>query len=165
MAKAYLLAGNTGAGKSTYAARLSRDLSAHIFTNDEWMRTLFLPDMPDPPEYEWALERTQRIERQVCAEALKLMALGMDVILDLGFFAREQRARVLGFFAEHGAAAETHYLDVDRATRWARVEERNRGRSDTFQFEVTRADFDFCETLFEPLDADERARAVIVDAG
>lgn len=164
MAAAYILVGNTGAGKSTYAARLAKRLRAHVFANDEWMRTLFFPDMPDPPDYEWALERTQRIERQVCAEALKLMALDVDVILDLGFFAKEQRDRVLSFFTEKDAPAEMHYLDVDKTTRWARVEERNRGLSDTFQFEVDRETFDFCETIFEPLDEDERARSVIVDA-
>ncbi len=65
MAKAYLIVGNVGAGKSTYAGKLAAEENAEIFTNDEWMTTLFMMEMPDPPEYEWALERTRRTERQI----------------------------------------------------------------------------------------------------
>ena len=94
MGRFYLIVGNVGAGKSTYAADLAVREQAHIFTVDEWMVTLFLEDAPDPIEYDWALERTERIERQILSEAVKLARLDLSIILDLGFFSRDQRDRV-----------------------------------------------------------------------
>lgn len=162
MAIPYLIVGNTGAGKSTHAAVLARDENAHVFTVDEWMRTLFLADMPDPPSYAWALERTERIEVQMLAESARLLERGTNVILDIGFFGRDQRDRVRAFFLERGFEPVVHYLDVDKETRWQRVDRRNREKADTFQFPVSREVFEFCETIFEPLDEDERAEARVL---
>ncbi len=162
MTQIALIVGNTGAGKSTYAARLSADTGAHVFTVDEWMATLFQADMPDPPSYEWALERTRRIDRQVVAEALRLADRGMPVLLDLGFFGREHRDRTRAAIHAGGHDPVIHYLDVDKDTRWRRVAARNASRGETFAFEVDRATFDFCETIFEPPDSDELVDAMIV---
>ncbi|WP_020591361.1 AAA family ATPase [Kiloniella laminariae] len=162
MAQVFLVVGNTGAGKSTYAAKLAQQEKAHIFAVDVWMKNLFLMDMPDPPSYEWALERTRRIEVQQLVETLGLLEKGLSVILDIGFFARAQRQRVRGFLCENGHEPRVHYLDVDKDTRWQRVQERNKGESDTYQFEVSREVFEFCETIFEPLDEGERAEAIVL---
>lgn len=157
-----MICGNTGAGKSTYAAKLAAQSGAHVFAVDEWMRTLFLMDMPDPPEYAWALERTQRCDRQILIEAARIADRGIPVILDLGFFGEEQRTRTRKAIEAAGHTAVLHYLDVDKATRWSRVEERNKGEAATFQFEVDRETFDFCETIFEPLSDEERKGAIVV---
>ncbi|WP_419904818.1 AAA family ATPase [Kiloniella sp.] len=162
MAKVFLIVGNAGAGKSTYAGQLAARKNAIVFSVDEWMKTLFFMDMPDPPLYFWALERTQRCEAQQLSESLKILDKGISVILDIGFFARSQRERVQDFLCDHGVVFETHYLDVDKETRWERVDYRNQAQTETFQFEVSREIFEFCETIFEPLDEDERANAVVV---
>ena len=162
MASAFLIVGNVGAGKSTYAARLSRAENAHVFAVDEWMKTLFLADQPDPPSYEWALERVERVEAQIVCETLRLLERGMNVILDLGFFQKVQRRRVLESFSSRGHTAALHYLDVDKDTRWHRVNHRNTQRTETYQFDVSREIFEFCETIFEPLDEDELRDAVVV---
>ncbi|WP_159104313.1 hypothetical protein [Sneathiella glossodoripedis] len=44
-----------------------------------------------------------------------------------------------------------------------RVEKRNLGESDTYQFEVPKEIFEFCETIFEPLDDEEREFAKLVE--
>ncbi len=84
------------------------------------------------------------------------------MILDIGFFARSQRERVQDFLRDHGVGFEIHFLDMDKATRWDRVDHRNQARTETFPFEVSREIFEFCETIFEPLDDDELAKAVVV---
>lgn len=162
VAQVHMIVGNVGAGKSTYAAKLAAERNAHIFAVDEWMRTLFFPDMPDPAPYEWALERTERIEDVILVEASRLSGLGMEIILDLGFFSRIQRDRVRGELAAAGRETQLHYLNVDRMIRWARVEERNRERGPTYQFDVSIDVFEFCETIFEPPGADELEGAVVV---
>lgn len=162
MATAYLIVGNVGAGKSTYANTLSTEMDAEIFANDEWMSTLFMMDMPDPPEYNWALERTRRIEAQILDVSLKFLGRDINVILDLGFFAKEQRQRVTDFYSSHGIHATTCYLDVDKDTRWQRVNVRNTLKTETFQFPVSKETFDFCETIFEPMDEEEINGALLV---
>ncbi|WP_417431976.1 AAA family ATPase [Kiloniella sp.] len=162
MACVYLIVGNTGAGKSTYAAKLAERENAIIFSVDEWMKTLFFMDMPDPPLYSWALERTQRCESQQLTETRKVVSKGVPVILDLGFFGKSQRERVADFLKDHGCDYQVHYLDVDKETRWDRVSHRNEAQTETFQFEVSREIFDFCETIFESMDDEERKSAVIV---
>ncbi len=162
MAEAILVTGNVGAGKTTYARQLAKKIGAPVFSVDEWMANLFLEDSPEPVTFEWALERTQRVERQVLIECEKLLKLDVPVILDQGFFAKEQRLRVLRHFLERGFVSHLHYLDVPKDVRWMRVEKRNTGASDTFQFEVSQEIFEFCETIFEPLDAEERELTSVV---
>jgi len=162
MPKVILIVGNVGSGKSTLAAQLSKQEGAHIFCVDSWMKNLFLMDMPNPPSYLWALERTERIEVQMLEETLKLLNQGISIILDIGFFSKKQRDQVKSFLLRHGHSPQIYYLDVDIDTRWQRVRERNLGSIETFKFEVTKETFDFCETIFEPLDSDELKQATLV---
>lgn len=162
MPSIHLIVGNVGAGKSTYAARLAAAQRAHVIAVDEWMRVLFHADQPDPPSYDWAIEHTRRIDVQAVTEATRLAALGVPVILDLGFFAREHRERVRAAIAAAGERSVTHILDVAKEERWRRVERRNRKRPAGWQFDVDRATFELCETLYEPPNEEERADAVIV---
>lgn len=159
-----MIVGNVGAGKSTHAGKLSAETGAHVFNVDEWMRTLFLPDQPAVPSFEWALERTERVEAQILNEADRLLDKGMSVILDLGFFSEVQRSRVRHHFLDRGIVAAMHYLDADKSIRWERVHRRNTEETETFQFAVSREIFDFCETIFEPLDDDERRDAILIDS-
>jgi len=161
VASIHLIVGNVGAGKSTTAARLAATTRAHVIAVDEWMRVLFHADIPDPPSYAWAIERTRRIDVAAVTEATRLAALGLPVILDLGFFAREHRDRVRAAIADAGALSVTHILDVPKEERWHRVERRNRERPAGWQFDVDRATFELCETLYEPPDEEERVGAVM----
>ncbi len=162
MQKIYLIVGNVGAGKSTYAANLALQKQAHIFTVDEWMKTLFWMEAPDGDTYEWALERVVRIEKQILSETVKLARLGMSIILDLGFFSSDQRTRVHSMLLDAEMPVEVLYLDVDKEERWRRVQHRNSEQGETFQFNVSREVFEFCETIFEPMDDAELATATIV---
>ncbi len=44
---------------------------------------------------------------------------------------------------------KTHFLDISKETRLERVIKRNKERGDTFEFEVSRENFDFMESWFE----------------
>lgn len=162
MATAHLICGSTGAGKTTYALKLAGETGAIRFTIDEWMARLFLPDAPEPLTFQWALERVIRCENQILAVCGQIAPLGRDVILDLGFFTREQRRRVNEAAQGLGFGARLHYLPVAPEERWRRISRRNSERGETYALEVTRAMFDFCEGLFEAPAPEELAGAVIV---
>ena len=155
----YLIAGSTGAGKTTYALALAEKTGAIPFSIDDWMATLFEADKPESPDFAWYMDRIARVEEQMWALIERLAGLGVPAVLDLGFTSREDRAKARARAQRLGIDVELHFLDVDRDERWRRVDRRNRDRGETFRIAVSRADFDFVETLFEPPDAEELAQS------
>jgi predicted kinase len=153
----HLICGSTGAGKTTYARRLSEELSGVRFSIDEWMTALFWMDSPQPLDPAWSLERVERCSRQIWSVALQLAAQGVPCILDVGLSTARQRRRFLELAAEARLLAQLHYLDVPAEERWRRVEARNLDTLAHGQltFEVTREMFDFVEGLWEPPTEEE----------
>jgi len=146
----HIVAGPTGAGKTTYAIALAERLGAMRFSIDEWMAALFWPDAPEGLDYAWAIERVNRCEAVIAATALEAAARGLSVVLDLGFSTAEHRKKFITIAAEAGLEAQIHVADAPAEERWRRVEARNRDRGETFRLEVTREMFDFMEGMWEP---------------
>ena len=118
-------------------------------------------DAPTPLTLEWALPRTERCEQQIWSVARQTLGLGTDVVLELGFFKRDQRTRARALAEAAGVAVEVHLLDVPREVRRERVRRRNQG-SATYTIEVDDAMFDWAEGYYEPLDDAERAGADVI---
>ncbi len=153
----HLLAGSTGAGKSTLAHELVGCTGGVRFAIDEWMNSLYWMDCPEKNDYPWAIERVGRCEAQIEAVARELARAGVDAVLDLGFTTRAQRLAWLERGRAAGIRVELHVLDVPAEVRWERVCGRNAGDGGTFTFAVTREMFEFMETQWELPDAAELA--------
>jgi predicted kinase len=158
MAIWHLIAGSTGAGKSTAARVLVQRTGGVRFAIDEWMNALYWMDCPEKNDLPWALERVARCEAQIAAVARQLAEAGVDAVLDLGFTQRAQRMQWLERARAAGIACALHVLDVPAEVRWARVCERNEGASATFTFAVTREMFDAMEQRWDLPEAEERAQ-------
>jgi len=150
-----LVSGSTGAGKTTFARKLAEERQAVRFSIDEWMNNLYWPDQEPGVDYRWAIERVERCERQIWANALEVLRCGRDVILDLGFTEKRQRARFAKLAEEAGEELVTYYVAADPDVRRARVRQRNDEKRETFEFEVTDDMFEFMEGIFEPPTDDE----------
>ena len=146
----HLICGSTGAGKTTYANKLRQQLGALHLSIDDWMVTLFAPDLPPQRDWPWIEERLLRCERQILTTALELARIGVPSILDLGLQRIDQRRRIAEQARAAGIAAQLHFLDVDATERWRRVEQRNAQQGETFRVKVTRPMFDFIETIWQP---------------
>ena len=157
MACWYVIAGSTGAGKSTAAQEIAERAGGVRFSVDEWMSALYWMDCPEKNDLLWALERVARCEAQIEAVALQLARAGVDAVLDLGFTQRSQRRKWLERARSAGVRCELCVLNVDAAVRWERVCQRNKGESATFTFQVTREMFDFMEARWEAPADEERA--------
>ncbi len=151
----HLICGSTGAGKTTYANQLRRQLGALPLAIDDWMVTLFAPDTPPQMSWPWIEERVLRCERQILATALDLARTGVPSILDLGLQRFDQRRRVAERAAAAGVCVRLHFLDIDATERWRRVEQRNEQQGETFRVKVTRPMFDFIETIWQPPTPEE----------
>jgi len=153
--------GPCGAGKTTYAHAFARRERAVAFILDDWMARLFGPDMPEPLQYEWMLERVGRCEAQIWATTAGVLAAGTSVILDIGLMRRADRARVRGIAEATNLPLQFHFVSAPQAVRRARVLDRNVVRGESFAIEVTPDLFDFIEGVYEPPEPDELTGAVI----
>jgi len=146
----HFICGSTGAGKTTYAAKLAKEIDAIIFGVDDWMAALYWQDAPRPLEGAWAMERVARCQNQIWITAKQVAARGIPCILEMGFGQARIRAQFGALAQEAGLAVNLHFLDVPADERWRRVEKRNAEKSGPLSFDVTREMFDFVETMWEP---------------
>jgi predicted kinase len=157
MPTVHLICGPTGAGKTTFARELATERDALRFSIDEWMANLFAADTPDPLTFDWAIERVGRCETQIWQTGLAALAIGRDIVLDLGFTTREQRDRFRAQAMEAGHQVSLHHVTAARELRLERVHARNRDGSEVFAFEVTDGMFEFMEDRFEIPAPEEKA--------
>src|SRR5579864_3622 len=95
-------------GKTTLARKLEREQSALRLTTDEWHVSLFGQDAEEP-EHD---ARHSLIEAMLWTVASRALELGTNVILDFGFWAREEREDYRARAKALGASSEVHFLDV-----------------------------------------------------
>src|SRR5512142_2016153 len=121
MATLHLMVGLPCSGKTTLAQKLEQELSALRLNLDEWHIRLFGQDAAEP-EHD---ARHRLIEAMLWNVASRALELGTNVILDFGFWAREEREDYR-LRAQHlGAASEVHFLDVPEVELLRRLEARN----------------------------------------
>ena len=139
----HLIVGNTGSGKTTYANQLKRKNKGIIFSIDKWNKTLFLKDKKPNDGLEWFLERIERSEKLIMDLVKQLENANTDAILDLGLSKFEHREKFRNFANENGYELKTHFLNISKETRLERVMKRNEEKGATFEFEVSKENFDF----------------------
>ena len=155
IADIHLVCGSTGAGKSTYSAKLAQDISAVRFYIDEWMERLHNPDKPENPGFDWFYPRVQRNYQQMRAVADQLVSIKVPSVFDCGLTNKGERDIFVDWAAAQGYSVQLHFVDVPVETRWERVQQRNAEKAETYQFDVTREMFDFIESIWEaPSDAE-----------
>jgi predicted kinase len=121
MVTLHLMVGLPCAGKTTLALTLEREHSAIRLTLDEWHLRLFGQDAEDPEHN----ARHSLIESLLWEVASRALALGTNVILDFGFWAREEREDFRSRAKELGASSEVHFLDVPHDELLRRLAQRN----------------------------------------
>lgn len=156
----HLIVGNTGSGKTTYAYSLKEKTKGIIFSIDKWNKILFLPDKKEEDGLEWFLERIERSEKLILNMLEQLEASDTDAILDLGLSKKAHREKFKNFAKSKGYEVTLHFLDISKEKRWERILKRNEEKGVEYEFDVSRADFDFMETWFETPTQEEMQNGV-----
>ncbi len=108
-------------GKTTLAQKIEQEQAALRLTPDEWQIALFGQDA-DAPEHD---ARHTLIEGMLWKIAARALELGTNVILDYGFWAREEREDYRERAKRLGASSEVHFLDVPAEELLRRLALRN----------------------------------------
>jgi len=158
----HLIVGNTGSGKTTYSLELKKTSNGIIFSIDNWNKTLFLDDKQSKDGLEWFLERIERSEKIILELIQQLEKSKVDSILDLGLAKYDHRNKFKEFASQNGYELKIHFLDFSKETRLKRILNRNVEKGETFEFEVTKENFDFMESWFEKPTLEEIGNGIIV---
>ena len=120
MAKVILICGKICSGKSTYAEQLRIQNNAVLLSTDEITLALFGQHCGD--KHDDYVERTQSY---LFNKSLELIEVGINVILDWGFWLKEERDYAREFYNSRNIACEFHYIDISDNTWKARLKKRN----------------------------------------
>lgn len=124
----HLMVGLPGAGKTTLAKQLEQDLPALRLTPDEWQIPLFGQDfLSDEAAHN---RRHDLIENLLWGIAARALQLGVNVILDFGFWAKVERDDYRARAAKLGAGCQIHFVDVTEQELVARLAQRNAAQPD-----------------------------------
>lgn len=111
----YLIVGLPGAGKTTKARQLEVEAPALRLTPDEWMKSLFGRN---------DAATRDRLEGRLIGIALRALELHTNVILDFGFWSKDERSSLRWIAKQRGAKSQVIYLPIDPETQRRRIQNR-----------------------------------------
>jgi predicted kinase len=150
VATLFLICGLPGAGKTTLAKRLEQEQQALRLCPDEWI-TPILKDALDQEELDRLRSPVETLQWGV---AQRVLRLGVNVILENGFWGREERERYRLQAEALGAKIELHFLEVSKNELWKRLSKRN-AELPAGTFVVTKEQLESWWKLFEPPTLEE----------
>jgi predicted kinase len=146
----YVICGFIGAGKTTFAKNLEKKTGAVRITKDEWLIRLIGND-PTVDGFEELDHRICGLSRDI---AFELAKKGIDVIIDEGFWEREQRDNIRQRIKASGAREVMFYLDTPIGEIRERVARRNINLTKD-SFSISREMLETYLTYWEPPGEDE----------
>ncbi|MCM1299461.1 MAG: ATP-binding protein, partial [[Eubacterium] siraeum] len=150
--KVILICGKSCCGKSTYAEKLRKELGAAVLSVDEIMLAIFGRYVGEKHD-----EYCENLQKYLFDKSLELIESGVNVILDWGFWQKDERDYAKDFYKLHNANCEFHYLNISSDMWQKRLNKRNKeveeGKTDAYLVDENLArKFD---SLFEPPSENE----------
>ena len=149
MARALLLCGKICCGKSSYARSLGPGYVT--LSCDQLMLSLFEEQLGEKHQ-----EITEKTKEYLLGLAEQILGAGADVILDWGFWNREERLAVRRRLEKLGHSTQLIYLKPSQEEWRRRIGKRNRER-DPLSYYVDENMLGLFEPLFQEPEGDEEA--------
>lgn len=148
-----LIVGLPGAGKTTRARELEVERSALRLTPDDWQMAVFDADGPSRWRSPERAAHRDRIEGKLIEIGLRAAVLGLEVVLDFGFWGTDERSALRYLAHDLGVPSQVVYLPIDYDEQRRRITDRF--ARDPSQFEMTDAELRQWHTQFQAPDAEE----------
>ncbi len=117
----FLICGKICSGKSFYAEKLRKEKSAVLLSVDEITLAIFGGHIGEKHD-----EVCENVQKYLFEKSLETAEVGCNVILDWGFWQKEDREYARKFYEDHGVPCEFHYIDVSDRQWRENISERNR---------------------------------------
>lgn len=105
---AYVICGFIGAGKTTFARKLEKEIGAVRITKDEWMIKIFGNKITSDKNFELYDHNIIELARNI---SFKILKSGGDVIIDEGFWVKSQRDDIKKKIISVGAKPIFYYVE------------------------------------------------------
>ncbi len=152
---AHIVIGFIGSGKTTFARRLEHESGAIRFTKDEWMVRVF-GNTPPKDSFEAYDSRMAALATDM---ALKCLRAGIDVIIDEGFWVKEQRDGIRERVKIVGAVPKLYYIEAPFEVMKARTLKRSE-HPPVDSFVIDEEAFNRYWRFFQPPGKDEEFELV-----
>ncbi|MCL2472925.1 MAG: ATP-binding protein [Treponema sp.] len=151
----HLMVGLPCSGKTTTAKILEKEYNALVLTTDKWHIKLFGNDALNKDHD----RNHENVEELLWEIAVRVLALGIDVILDFGFWGRGERIYFKKKAKELNVNFKIHYMDVPVGELYKRLEKRNNESSEA-AFLIPKEKMDEYIKMFQPVEQDELQEAI-----
>lgn len=148
-----LVVGLPGAGKTRRAQQLEASTSALRLTPDDWQRAVFPDDSPTRWRTRERSAQRFRIEGKLIEIGVRAAVLGVEVVLDFGFWSRDERSALRWIADAVGVRARVEYLPIAYDEQRRRITDRY--ASSPGQFQMTDDELRQWQLAFELPDHDE----------
>lgn len=148
----HIIHGFICSGKTTFAEKLAKEKNAIIFSFDEWMVKIFGPKHSDLEGFKYG----SKIQDLISSVYRRILELGIDVILDDGFWLRSDRDRIRRYAIENGFDCILYSINCPEKILIQRLRNRNARQSDDSVY-ISESKFMNSKQHFEPLGQDEES--------
>lgn len=151
-AKVILICGKICCGKSTYAEKLCVENKAVLLSCDEITLALFDGNLGENHD-----EFVRKTKNFLLKKSVDIVKIGINVILDWGFWTKEERDHTRNFYQSRNILCEFHYIDISDIIWKSNIAKRNNLiLSDSISAYFVDASLaDKFESIFEKPEKDE----------
>ena len=146
MSKVILICSKICCGKTTYAQKLCKENNAILLSVDEITLALFGRDAGE--NHDIYVEQTEKF---LFEKSIEIIESGINVVLDWGFWTKEERDYAKEFYKSKNIECEFHYIEISDETWKARLKERNSAivAKETTAYYVDESFAKKCASIFE----------------
>lgn len=149
----YLIVGLPGAGKTTRAKELEISESALRLTPDDWQMAIFRGDHPTRWRSKDRADHRDLIEGKLVDVGMRAAQLGINVVLDFGFWSKDERSALRWIAARLGVRAQVVSMPVDAAEQRRRIT--SRYETEPAQFQLSAVELEQWRVQFQAPDEEE----------